>query len=76
MMRPCEIPSCTASCWGSSRHGMSAVSSCPSREEGRVDVWTGHPRGARWSCPECDRELPTYDHAEERAWRHLDSSSS
>jgi transposase len=42
-------------------------------EEGRVDVWTGHPRGARWSCPECDRELPTYDHAVERAWRHLDS---
>jgi transposase len=42
-------------------------------EEGRVDVWTGHPRGARWMCPECDRELPTYDHAEERAWRHLDS---
>jgi transposase len=44
-----------------------------SLEEGRVDVWTGHPRGARWSCPECDRELATYDHAEERAWRHLDS---
>jgi transposase len=44
-----------------------------SLEEGRVDVWTGHPRGARWSCPECDLELPTYDHAEERAWRHLDS---
>lgn len=42
-------------------------------EEGRVDVWSGHPRGARWSCPECDRDLPTYDHAEERAWRHLDS---
>ena len=23
--------------------------------------------------PECERQLPTYDHAEERAWRHLDS---
>ncbi len=22
MMRPCEIPSCTANCWGSSRRGM------------------------------------------------------
>jgi transposase len=41
--------------------------------EERVDVWAGHPRGARWRCPECDVELPTYDHAEERAWRHLDS---
>jgi transposase len=52
--------------WGVSRVELSV-------EEGRVDVWTGHPRGARWSCPECDRQLPIYDHAEERAWRHLDS---
>jgi transposase len=41
--------------------------------DGRVDVWADHPRGTRWRCPECDRELSTYDHAEERAWRHLDS---
>jgi len=41
--------------------------------EGRVDVWADHPRGTRWACPECQRELSTYDHAEERAWRHLDS---
>ena len=34
----------------------------------------GRPsEGARWRCPECDLEFPTYDHAEERAWRHLDS---
>ena len=39
----------------------------------RVDVWADHPRGTRWACPECGLELPTYDHAEERAWRHLDS---
>ena len=42
-------------------------------EDGRVDVWAGHPRRTRWTCPECERELPTYDHAEERSWRHLDS---
>jgi transposase len=42
-------------------------------EEGKVDVWVDHPRGTRWPCPECDRELSTYDHADERAWRHLDS---
>jgi transposase len=41
--------------------------------EERVDVWAGHARGARWRCPQCDTELPAYDHAEERAWRHLDS---
>lgn len=41
--------------------------------EGRVDVWADHPKRTRWACPECARELSTYDHAEERAWRHLDS---
>ncbi len=41
--------------------------------EGKVDVWADHGRKARWPCPECGRELPTYDHSEERAWRHLDS---
>ena len=44
-----------------------------STEEGRVDVWADHPRGTRWACPECARELPTHDHAGEREWRHLDS---
>jgi hypothetical protein len=38
----------------------------------RIDVWVDHSRGTRWMCPDCDRELPTYDHAEEREWRHLD----
>jgi transposase len=33
----------------------------------------GHAKGARWPCPECGVELCTYDHCEERAWRHLDS---
>jgi len=39
----------------------------------RVDVWAEHRRGTRWQCPECDTDLATYDHAEERVWRHLDS---
>jgi transposase len=42
-------------------------------EQGRVDIWAEHGQGARWRCPECDRELAGYDHADERAWRHLDS---
>jgi transposase len=41
--------------------------------EGRVDVWVEHPRQQRFDCPRCDRRLGVYDHAEERAWRHLDS---
>jgi transposase len=39
----------------------------------RVDIWAEHVTGARWPCPECGTVLPTYDHAPERAWRHLDS---
>jgi len=39
----------------------------------RVDVWAGHAEGERWPCPECETPLALYDHAEERAWRHLDS---
>lgn len=41
--------------------------------DGRVDVWVEHPRGTRFACPECERELAVYDHSEVRAWRHLDS---
>ena len=38
-----------------------------------VEVWAEHPEGVLWACPQCSRELPPYDHAEERTWRHLDS---
>ena len=38
-----------------------------------VEVWAAHPEGALWACPKCAQELPLYDHAEERTWRHLDS---
>ncbi|MPY81388.1 MAG: ISL3 family transposase, partial [Actinophytocola sp.] len=41
--------------------------------DGRVDVWVGHPKRTRFACPDCERELSVYDHADERAWRHLDS---
>lgn len=39
----------------------------------QVNVWVAHPEGVRWTCPECGIELPGYDHAAERTWRHLDS---
>ena len=41
--------------------------------EQRVDVVVGHAKGVRWRCPECAAELSCFDHAEQRAWRHLDS---
>ena len=41
--------------------------------EERVDVWAGHAARVRWPCPTCGKELPVYDHAAERAWRHLDT---
>jgi transposase len=41
--------------------------------EQRVDVWVGHAARLRWPCPTCGAELPVYDHAAERAWRHLDT---
>src|SRR4030095_5153740 len=44
-----------------------------STDKQRVDVWVEHAEGVRWACPACSRELGTYDHSEERAWRHLDS---
>jgi transposase len=49
-----------------SRVGLSA-------KEVSIDVWVDHPRRTRFTCPECERELPVYDHAEERERRHLDS---
>lgn len=32
-----------------------------------------HPRGTKFCCPDCRKELACYDHGEERHWRHLDS---
>lgn len=39
----------------------------------RVDVWIEEAGGAKWSCPECERTVSLYDHAQERQWRHLDT---
>ena len=38
----------------------------------RVDVWLEH-EPTRWPCPDCGEPLPTFDHAAERTWRHLDT---
>jgi transposase len=42
-------------------------------ENQRVDVWATHPEETRWPCPECGAMAFLYEHAPERAWRHLDS---
>ena len=42
-------------------------------ENKRVDITVSHHEGRLWACPECEAELPLYDHAEKRAWRHLDT---
>ena len=39
----------------------------------RVDVWVEEAPGARCCCPKCGQGAPVYDHAPERAWRHLDT---
>lgn len=42
-------------------------------EAGEIRVRVEHPRGARFCCPDCGKELACHDHAGERRWRHLDS---
>jgi transposase len=42
-------------------------------DQGEVRVYLAHRADAVWSCPECGRECPLYDHAAERTWRHLDT---
>jgi transposase len=38
-----------------------------------VVVRVEHGSGARFVCPQCQRELGVFDHLAERRWRHLDS---
>jgi transposase len=38
----------------------------------RVDLWAEHD-DIRWPCPDCGMSLASFDHAEERTWRHLDT---
>jgi transposase len=39
---------------------------------GEVRVRVGHPRGARWPCPQCEAACAVHDHRLRR-WRHLDT---
>lgn len=39
----------------------------------RVDVWLIHQEHYRFSCHACHTPSPTYDHAPERTWQHLDT---
>jgi transposase len=41
-------------------------------ENKRVEIRLIHA-GGRVACPECGRDCPIADHAEERRWRHLDT---
>ena len=38
----------------------------------RLDVSLEHRQGVKFSCPECGRGRPIYDHLPSRSWRHLD----
>ena len=38
-----------------------------------IQVRVEHPAGTKFSCPECQKELACYDHAEERRWRYLEN---
>lgn len=40
--------------------------------KGQIHVWVEHGEHG-WKCSECGQTCPLYDHAEERAWRHLDT---
>jgi transposase len=42
-------------------------------EAQEIVVAVEHPRGTKFCCPDCQLDLPCYDHTEERRWRHLDS---
>ena len=45
---------------------------CLSLEEKQIDLWLVHHPRASFSCPECGRPRPLYDHVPSRNWRHLD----
>jgi transposase len=45
---------------------------CLSPEGKQLDLWLVHHPRASFSCPECGRVRPLYDHVPSRSWRHLD----
>jgi transposase len=42
-------------------------------EAQRVVVFVSHGEDVSWRCPQCEADCGTYDHSEERTWRHLDT---
>jgi len=40
--------------------------------ERSLEILLAHRRNASFSCPDCGRRAPLYDHAPARSWRHLD----
>jgi transposase len=40
--------------------------------ERSIAIRLAHRRNASFSCPDCGRRAPLYDHAPSRTWRHLD----
>ncbi len=42
-------------------------------KHGEVVVNVCHPKGTKFCCPECNKQLSCYDHSPGRRWRHLDS---
>ena len=41
--------------------------------EREVHIHLAHEAAWQWTCPECGRPCPLYDHQPERRWRHLDT---
>ncbi len=41
--------------------------------EQTIRVFLEHDGKAIWTCPDCGKATPIYDHREQREWRHLDS---
>lgn len=39
----------------------------------KVVIEVCHGEDCCWRCPQCQTECPTYDHSDERRWRHLDT---
>ncbi len=42
------------------------------REERRLDIWVDFERGARFACPDCNKEECHVHDTIEKEWRHLD----
>lgn len=39
----------------------------------KIQVRVEYPVDTKFCCPECQKQLACYDHAEDRRWRHFDS---